>query len=91
MLGHNSAGAYTSARAEVRSVDGLAPHPVPTSLRMSALRVMTLSLQDMLSVGECPVKLDTKVSGCRLEVYTPCIDVHIQLTFHFLVVQMEDC
>ena len=35
-----SAGAYTSARAEVRSVDGLAPHPVPTSLRMSALRAM---------------------------------------------------
>ena len=26
-----SAGAHTSARAEVRSVDGLAPHPVPTS------------------------------------------------------------
>ena len=39
-----SAGGYTSARAEVRSVDGLAPHPVPTSLRMSALRAMTLSL-----------------------------------------------
>ena len=39
-----SADAYTSARAEVRSVDGLAPHPVPTSLRMSALRAMTLSL-----------------------------------------------
>ena len=39
-----SAGAYTSARAEVRSVDGLAPHPIPTSLRMSALHAMTLSL-----------------------------------------------
>ena len=39
-----SAGAYTSARAEGRSVDGLAPHPVPTSLRMSALPAMTLSL-----------------------------------------------
>ena len=39
-----SAGAYTSARAEVRSVDGLAPYPVTTSLRMSALRAMTLSL-----------------------------------------------
>ena len=24
-----SAGAYTSARVELRSVDGLAPHPVP--------------------------------------------------------------
>ena len=40
----HSAGAYTSARAEVRSVDGLPPNPVPTSLRMSALRAMTLSL-----------------------------------------------
>ena len=39
-----SVGAYTSAMAEVRSVDGLAPHPVPTSLWMSALRAMTLSL-----------------------------------------------
>ena len=36
-----SAGAYTSARAEVRNVDGLAPHPVPTSLRMSALRAIS--------------------------------------------------
>ena len=34
-----SEGAYTSARAEVLSVDGLAPHPVPTSLCMSALPV----------------------------------------------------
>ena len=34
----------TIARAEVRSVDGLAPHPVPTSLRMSALRAMTYLL-----------------------------------------------
>ena len=63
--------AYTSAIAEVRSVDGIAPHPVPTSLRMSALRAMTLSLNPAgycrYSVGECPVKLDTKVSGCRLE------------------------
>ena len=33
-----------SARAEVWSVDELAPHRVPTSLRMSALRAMTLSL-----------------------------------------------
>ena len=41
---HYSAGAYTTASAEVRSVDGLAPHPVPTRLRMSALRAMTLSL-----------------------------------------------
>ena len=40
----HSAGAYTSARAEVRSVDGLPPNPVPTSLWMSALRAMTLSL-----------------------------------------------
>ena len=39
-----SGGAYTSDRAEVRSVDGLAPHPVPTSLQMSALHAMTLSL-----------------------------------------------
>ena len=31
-----SAGAYTGARAEVWSVDGLAPHPASTSLRMSA-------------------------------------------------------
>ena len=37
-----SAGAYTSAMVEVRSVDGLAPHPVPTSLQMSALCAMTL-------------------------------------------------
>ena len=39
-----SLGAYTSARVEVLSVDGLSPHPVPTSLRISALRAMTLSL-----------------------------------------------
>ena len=39
-----STSAYTDVRAEVRSVEGLAPHPVPTSLRMSALRAMTLSL-----------------------------------------------
>ena len=39
-----SAGAYTNARAEVRSVDGLPPNHIPTSLRMSALRAMTLSL-----------------------------------------------
>ena len=60
-----SAGAYTSARAEVQSVDGLPPHPVPTSLWMSALRAMTLSLESckILTVGEYPAKRDAKVSG----------------------------
>ena len=62
-----SAGAYTSARAEVRNVDGIPPNHVPTSLRMSALRAMTLSLSP-LTVRECPVKLDAKVSGVGLKV-----------------------
>ena len=34
-----------SARAEVQSVDGLAINPVPTTLRMSTLRAMTLTLR----------------------------------------------
>ena len=44
MLGQNIQLVYTQGRAEVRSVDGLGPHPVPTSLRISALHAMTLSL-----------------------------------------------
>ena len=35
---------YTSARAEVRSAGGFAPHSVPKGLRMSALRAMALPL-----------------------------------------------
>ena len=43
----DSVGEFTSAIAEVQSVDGLAPHPDPVStcLRMNALRAMTLSLR----------------------------------------------
>ena len=39
----HSAGAYKSARAEVRSADGPATHPVLASLPVSALLAMTLS------------------------------------------------
>ena len=72
-----SVGAYTSARAEVRSIDGLAPHPVPTSLRMSVLRAMTLYLMQPMGTMNSPSSGVVKNSTPSRRLILRCIDFGI--------------